>query len=185
MAEEDLVHCLIKRFQRLILSVVAADDEEDRSMKEVVTMVSVMAVLSKQLRPEGEQLQQQQGWIQRICAEQNLGMHHLIFRCSEWDYDMVFFFIHSPSTHKHLCCWWLIWPIQNDAKNLKDFWNPGKWVLIWEYSVTAFQWIPTWQGLDSFWKSLHACALDKGSLSIGRVKSYSCNCHPDLWYFWS
>ena len=29
-----------------------------------------------------------------------------------------------------LCCWWLIWPIQNEAKKLKNNWNPGIWVLI-------------------------------------------------------
>ena len=45
-------------------------------------------------------------------------------------------------------------------------------VLIWEYSTRAVQWIPTWQGLDGFQNSLRACALDKSSLSIGRVKLY-------------
>ena len=51
-------------------------------------------------------------------------------------------------------------------------WNPGTWVLIWEYSARAMQWIPTLQGLDSFQKSLHPCALDKSSLSIERVNPY-------------
>ena len=45
---------------------------------------------------------------------------------------------------KPLCCWRLIWPIQNDAKNLKNNWNPGTWVLTWECSVRAIQWIQTW-----------------------------------------
>ena len=45
----------------------------------------------------------------------------------------------------------LIRPIQNDAKNLKKkkwlkLWN--NWVLMWEYSVRAIQWIPTCQGLE-------------------------------------
>ena len=65
------------------------------------------------------------------------------------------FFQLSPS-----CCWWLIWPIQNYAKKKND-WNPGKWVLIWEHSVRATQWIPTWQGLYWFQKSLHACVRVK------------------------
>ena len=69
-----------------------------------------------------------------------------------------------------LCWWWLIWPLQKDVKTLKNDWNPGKWVLIWEYSARAFQWIPRWQGLDGFQKSLHPCALDESSKSIGRVK---------------
>ena len=43
------------------------------------------------------------------------------------------------------------------------------WVLIWEYWARAIQWIPTWQGLDSFQWYLRPCALDKNSLRIGRV----------------
>ena len=38
------------------------------------------------------------------------------------------------------------------CKNLKNDWNTGIWVLIWEYSVRAIQWIPTWQGVVSFQK---------------------------------
>ena len=34
-------------------------------------------------------------------------------------------------------------------KTMKNDWNPGIWVLIWEYSVGAFKWIPTWQGRDA------------------------------------
>ena len=37
---------------------------------------------------------------------------------------------------------------------------------IWEYSVKASQWIPTWRGLDSFHKALRPCPLDGSSLSI-------------------
>ena len=69
--------------------------------------------------------------------------------------------------YQPLCCWWLIWPIQKWWKT--PDWNPGKWVLIWQCSVWAFQWIPTWQGLDGFQKCLHPCPLDESSLSIGRV----------------
>ena len=63
-----------------------------------------------------------------------------------------------------------IWPIQNDAKILEDNWNPGTWVLIWEYSLRAIQWIPTRQGLDGFQKCLLSCSLDESIASIGRVK---------------
>ena len=55
-------------------------------------------------------------------------------------------------------------------KNMKNYWNPGEWVLIWEYSARAIQWIPTWQGLGVFHKSLHPCILDDSSLNIERVK---------------
>ena len=58
---------------------------------------------------------------------------------------------------------------RNGAKTLENDWNPGKWVLIWEYSVRAIQWIPTWRGLDGFQKSLQSCPLDESSPSIGRV----------------
>ena len=66
-------------------------------------------------------------------------------------------------------------------KNLKNNWNPCTWVLIWEYSARAIQWIPTQQGLDGFQKSLHSSALDKSSLSIGRVNT------PRFWHWnnWS
>ena len=57
------------------------------------------------------------------------------------------------------------------CKKLKNDWNPGKWVLIWEGSGRAVQWIPTWQGLDGFQRSLHPSALGESSLSIGRVKT--------------
>ena len=39
-------------------------------------------------------------------------------------------------------------------KKLKNDWNPGTWVLIWEYSERVIQWIPSWQGLDGFKKLL-------------------------------
>ena len=43
--------------------------------------------------------------------------------------------------HTHdfsLCYWSLILLIQNDAKYLKNDWNPGTWVLICKYSVRAY-----------------------------------------------
>ena len=58
-------------------------------------------------------------------------------------------------------------------KNLENDWNPGTWVLIWEFSVRAFQWILTLQGFCGFLKSLRPCPLDESSLSIGRVKTGS------------
>ena len=58
-------------------------------------------------------------------------------------------------------------------KHKKD-WNPGKWVLIWEYSAKAIQWIPTWQDLDGFRRSLHPCASDESSPSIVRVNGLRC-----------
>ena len=57
-------------------------------------------------------------------------------------------------------------------KDLQNGWNPGTWVLIWEYSARAIQWVPTCQGLDGFQRSLRPCPLDESSLSIGSVDSW-------------
>ena len=38
------------------------------------------------------------------------------------------------------------------CKTLENDWNPGTWLLIWEWSVRAIQWIPTRHGLDGFQK---------------------------------
>ena len=67
-----------------------------------------------------------------------------------------------------------MWLMENDAKNLKNDWNPDKWVLIWRNSVRAIQWIPTWQGFICFLKIYASLCLDKSSLSIiERVNSPS------------
>ena len=53
-----------------------------------------------------------------------------------------------------------------------DKWlKPWHMVLMWENSARAIQLIPTWQGLNGFQISLRPCALDKSSLSNGRVKT--------------
>ena len=65
--------------------------------------------------------------------------------------------------------------MHNDAENMKNVCNPGKWVLIWDKLVRAIQWIPTWQGLDGFQILLPPGALDECSLSIGRVKTIHSN----------
>ena len=46
-------------------------------------------------------------------------------------------------------------------------WHMGTHLRV--YSARALLWIPTWQGLDVFQKSLCPCALDESSLSMGRV----------------
>ena len=40
------------------------------------------------------------------------------------------------------------------CKKLESDWNPGIWILFSEYSAKAVQWIPKWQGLYGFQKSL-------------------------------
>ena len=51
-----------------------------------------------------------------------------------------------------LCYRWVTLPILNDARNLKNDWNLGIWVLIWKYSGWAVLWIPAWHGPDDFQK---------------------------------
>ena len=63
---------------------------------------------------------------------------------------------------------------------LKIDWNPGTWVLIWECSVRAIQWIPACQGFEGFQRSLHACALDESCLSTIRVSSHKLFFKPSI-----
>ena len=51
------------------------------------------------------------------------------------------------------------------CKNLKNDWNPSEWELNWEFPASANQWIPTWQGLYCFPRSLRPCASNESSLS--------------------
>ena len=62
-----------------------------------------------------------------------------------------------------LCCWWLIFPMQNDTKKAEKWQTLAHMVLIWENSAWAFQWIPTWQGLNGSQKSLCYIALEESS----------------------
>ena len=62
----------------------------------------------------------------------------------------------------------------NAKKQLINDRNDSIWVVIWEYSARAIQWIPILQGLDSFQNFLYPCALDESSLSLERVKPFSC-----------
>ena len=55
-------------------------------------------------------------------------------------------------------------------------WNPGTWVLIWQFSVRAFQWMPTWQGLDD---SIDLFLLVHGQKKPQHQKGY----YTDIWYF--
>ena len=70
----------------------------------------------------------------------------------------------DKDTVNPLCCWWLIWPIQNDAKNLKNDRNPGTCTHMRALSESY----PMNTNMTGF--ILHPCALDESSLRIGRVK---------------
>ena len=96
-----------------------------------------------------------------------------------WCYDTAHYSWCLLSSDESFSCWNLIWSKENDVKKTENDWNSGQWVLIWEYSVRAIQWIPTRQGLDGFPKSLYPCASDERRLSLGRVKAK--RQRPDTW----
>ena len=52
---------------------------------------------------------------------------------------------HSKVTHWCLTLMLLVFNLTNAKwckKTFKNYWNPGSWVLIWEYSARVIQWIP-------------------------------------------
>ena len=105
----------------------------------------------------------------------------------------------SPSS-LHLCCDRnsSLWSLQTliltlmllvaNLANTKWCKTLERWLKPWHMgthlralTAGAIQWIPTWHGFDGFQKSLHPCALDESSLSIGRVKLTSTGMSKDNW----
>ena len=60
------------------------------------------------------------------------------------------------------------------CKKLENDFNLGTWILILEYSARAIQWIPAWQGLDGFQKTV-ASALEGFTPDILSTISGLCN----------
>ena len=99
--------------------------------------------------------------------------HHSLLRWGNAS-SLEMVWINLWPRYEPLCCWWLIWSKQNDAKNLKNDWNPSTWVLTWKYSARArypMNTSMTW--FRCFQEYLHPCPLEESSLNIGRVKSIS------------
>ena len=70
--------------------------------------------------------------------------------------------------------------VKNEIELLsKIFLFPTIVVLIWEYSVRAIQWIPTWQGVDVCQKSLCSCALAKVALALEALST------NNMFVFWT
>ena len=57
------------------------------------------------------------------------------------------------------------------CKKLRNDWNHDVWVLIWEYSARAMQWIQTWQGSDAYQKLLRHCVWAKVVSALEWLKS--------------
>ena len=77
---------------------------------------------------------------------------------------------HKRCFFKTLCCWWIIWPIQNDAKKLKM----TKTLTNGYSSKSTQRELSNKYQHDRVWvvfgNILYPCAFDKSSPCIGRVK---------------
>jgi hypothetical protein len=58
--------------QRLLMSVLGSDDDS-RSPKEAVCLLTIITTLTKQLGVGGEKTAQVISWLHRICTEQSIG----------------------------------------------------------------------------------------------------------------
>ena len=52
---------------------VLEGSEEERSLKEAVSLLHVIGQLSKGLQTAGEEFSQVQAWLLRLCTEQQIG----------------------------------------------------------------------------------------------------------------
>ena len=53
---------------------IITEEGDDRSPKEAVALVTVLGNLAKLLPSDSEPFKQVQGWVQRVCTEQNIGV---------------------------------------------------------------------------------------------------------------
>ncbi|CAH3026008.1 unnamed protein product [Porites evermanni] len=70
---QDDVYSQIKKFQRLIISIISSPDEDgDISLKDTQSLVTVISLLAQHLEPDGQEFAQLQTWVHRICADHNV-----------------------------------------------------------------------------------------------------------------
>ncbi|KAJ7376915.1 hypothetical protein OS493_031507 [Desmophyllum pertusum] len=73
VTNQEAVYSQIKKFQRLIVSIISAPDEDtDISLKDSQSLVNVILLLAHHLEPDGPQFSQLQAWAQRICTDHNI-----------------------------------------------------------------------------------------------------------------
>ena len=121
-------------------------------------------------------------WLKRPDCYDSIFLRKLYFDdiFKAWAFKMLWWYLPIRKAffgeilkHEHLalCCWRLIWSFQNDEK------KPEKWLKPWH--IGTHLWVPSKYhpmntNMTGFrWVSnvLRFCALDKSSLSIGRVKT--------------
>jgi len=73
VSNQEAVYSQIKKFQRLIVSIISSSDEDsDMSIKDSQSLVNVISLLAHHLEPDGPQFNQLQAWAQRFCADHNV-----------------------------------------------------------------------------------------------------------------
>ena len=59
----------------MVMTVIGASDEADRSMKEVVSLLGVIGTMSQELNPAGQHLANIQTWMLKVTTELDIGEH--------------------------------------------------------------------------------------------------------------
>ncbi|XP_070212059.1 Fanconi anemia group I protein-like [Littorina saxatilis] len=69
--EEVDVHAHVKRFQRLVNNVLTAD-EDQRNLKDVGSLMTVVSLLTSHLKPAGADYEQVFTWVKKLCQDGNV-----------------------------------------------------------------------------------------------------------------
>lgn len=59
--------------QRIVITLLVAAADEDRSLKDVTTLLNVIALLTQQLKVDFRAMGDIENWLLRICKEQAIG----------------------------------------------------------------------------------------------------------------
>ena len=60
--------------QRLVNTVLTAD-EDQRSLKDVASLMTIISLLTTRLTPSGPQYEQVYAWVRKLCENGNIGEH--------------------------------------------------------------------------------------------------------------
>ncbi|KAK3095680.1 hypothetical protein FSP39_017526 [Pinctada imbricata] len=69
--DQEIMFSHIKKYQRMVNQILSTEDEE-KSMKEVSSLLHIVFLLSKQLLPSGGHLEKVLDWVTKLCTEQNI-----------------------------------------------------------------------------------------------------------------
>lgn len=63
----------------MVMTIMSSTDE-DRSLKEAVSLLNVIGQLAHRLQYDGEEFEQVRSWVHRLCTEQNLSEFVIMVR---------------------------------------------------------------------------------------------------------